>query len=370
MLSWWKCAHCDLFNNANNKHCQACFNEAELSPLQQIMHEQNLLFDGFMRMKILKNISQPFSKLIARDVIKLCHKFSILVIDLLIKNTLARLKQYASNWWLELDEHKKEAEMYIIEELIDKLINNHEYFLATKMINALINFSPFSKHLGSISHYNYGINFKMMGEYKLALKQFESAIEINPSDPDFYIKAASCYRRLNDNINAKENYLKAIEMNENDAKYHSYYGNFVSTDLKDFDTAKSHFDRAIELDPNNWETYADYGRMYRNGTGGNKDYKMAEKYYLKSLEINQGKDDTTNASFAYMLYLMGDMERAKKYIDIQLEIDERHGNEYIWSWFHNGLIVKEKRDESLLRAVQCVVTNASYRYTIKRLQEL
>ena len=87
MLSSWKCEHCDLFNPSERIKCQACFNkQTKSSPLDQIMHEQDLLFNGFMRTEIVNQITQ--SNIMTTDVINVCHQFFELNIFTLMKETV------------------------------------------------------------------------------------------------------------------------------------------------------------------------------------------------------------------------------------------------------------------------------------------
>ena len=50
-----------------------------------------------------------------------------------------------------------------------------------------------------------------------------------------------------------------------------------------------------------------------------------------------------HGSFAYLLYLMDENEEAKKYIDIQLGLDELNNNPRYFAWFYYGLIVEENK---------------------------
>ena len=369
MLNWWKCTHCELSNFAEKQQCQACFKKkTKTSSLDQIMHDQRLLFDGFLRMEILNHLTQNSSKLLSHDVINLCHTFYILKIESLMKDVNEEYKSEGKCSWLNQQKFERRAELFILVTLANKLIDNREFFVAIEILRTLAETNVnISYKTYAIVQYNYGISFKRLGEYQLALRQFQKAIDLSSDDADFYMKAASCYQRLQDNDAAKIQFLKAIEMEPDEAKYHAHYADFCATDLNDYDEAKYHFDKAIELDPDNAWTYLDYARMYRNKL---KDYKEAEKYYLKSLELDGGEDCTTNASFAYMLYLMGDMERAKKYIDIQVKMDEEDNNIFSWSWFYYGLIYKETAEESFMKSVECIRTKEKYAYCLIRLQEL
>ena len=67
---------------------------------------------------------------------------------------------------------------------------------------------------------------------------------------------------------------------------------------------------------------------------------------------------------------MGDIKRAKKYIDIHIEMDKEKSNYYSWSWFHYGLIHEDVEEESLKKAVDCIKTKGIYKYCVMRLKQL
>ena len=89
--------------------------------------------------------------------------------------------------------------------------------------------------------------------------------------------------------------------------------------------------------------------MLRNNL---RDYEQAEKYYLKCLEIDDIDCGTVNGSYGYLLYLMGDIEKAKEKILLQLDKDKRNREENKWPWFYHGLVFDQddKREVSLMKA--------------------
>ena len=135
------------------------------------MHQQNLLFDGFMRMEIVNNLSENFTKIIAPDVIKLCHKFYIRILKSLMNDTLENLKSQDSYWWIMQPRYAKHAAIHVLDALIDKFIEHYEFFMAIRILKAIVNLDP--SPTDAVIQYNYGINFKSMCEYELALQQFK-----------------------------------------------------------------------------------------------------------------------------------------------------------------------------------------------------
>ena len=141
MFSWWKCKYCDLLNLEDNNQCQACFNlKIQLSPIEHIMAEQQLLFDGFLRMEILNNLTNNFSKILCDDVINLCHTFYKLEIKPLMSDIVDELiseneEKYLS---LTLDFNQQKAEIFTLLCLTDQFTENKEFFIAFQIIHMLI----------------------------------------------------------------------------------------------------------------------------------------------------------------------------------------------------------------------------------------
>ena len=97
-----------------------------------------------------------------------------------------------------------------------------------------------------------------------------------------------------------------------------------------------------------------------------KDFEKAEIYYLKALEIDHNTP-AINGSYGYLLYLMGDYEKAMKYIEKELKINKRNK----WAYFYHGLLNKiqgndEIAEKELLRAISVMVCTDKHE-TLKHL---
>ena len=133
MLSWWKCSHCQLFNYSKKDQCQACFrNKDTLSPLEQIMDVQQLLFDGFIRTKILIDLrNHSLTKIIPKDVVHLCTKFYTLdIISFMHKH----IQSSQSQLLLSMAERQKNALFAVSAEATA----NEEYYIAYEILKKLI----------------------------------------------------------------------------------------------------------------------------------------------------------------------------------------------------------------------------------------
>ena len=71
-------------------------------------------------------------------------------------------------------------------------------------------------------------------------------------------------------------------------------------------------------------------------------YEESEKCYLKALEVMDGIDSNINRSYAHLLHLMDDDEKATKYTQFQKDLSPN--NTCYWEWFCHGLINKEKEN--------------------------
>ena len=80
LISQWRCEECNTSNEMTDFQCVSCsVDKQQLSPLSQIMHQQELLFKGYFRTEVLNTLSVNFeSKLMTNDIIDLCHKYVLL----------------------------------------------------------------------------------------------------------------------------------------------------------------------------------------------------------------------------------------------------------------------------------------------------
>ena len=389
----------------------------------ELMHIQKILFDGYMRTEILMNFKSKLSNIMTDDVINLCNKFFVLNIDEMM-NKIKISKQ--------IDDDSIEYQLSKFKRLSMDLLENKDYFIATKLLNSLITKEneikqshDTTKHsfdsesdtddeddferkwvdrmegyyilLASVfqkwdpSHrdqaipilekltelkpnkdiyfYNIGMLLEDNDQYQAALTKFKTAVTLNDTDPDYIMEVGYCYAHINQNDEASKWYLKAIELAPESSKYHAAFAAFSSRNMGDLQTSEIHFKRAIELEPENAESLAEYARFLRDYV---IDYKESEKYFIRSLELESiiefEEDDysTTNAAYAYLLHLMGDDDKARKYIKLQLDLFGHIEN--YWISFYDGLLNEEREEISLLKAVDETRTGQSYQYALRELE--
>ena len=388
-LTWWKCDYnnCDTLNHPKWVNCHKCFKTAtKLPPLDQIMYEQKLLFDGFIRMKIISTINITdklgISKLMTIDVINLCNKYYISNIETMLHEVPENMNPNDREWY-DHEANKQDKEIYKIDFIsYQSFAEHHNYFIAYKLYSLLIQTDPtdpeFHHSLAAVAEkwnlkdtamaeyklaieldtdnnryrYNYGLYLQSQEKYSLSLDQFIKAAETDPDNAEYAMELGYTYGALIENDKAKEYFQRAIEMEPDSAWFHGEFAYFLSENMADLDAAKVHFEKAIELDDEYASVYFDYARMMRDYV---RDYNKAEEYYLKAVEINP-HSHAINGSYGYLLHLMGRKEEAREYMEVQRNLDDKKQNKNNWTWFYYGLVCRATDesigDESLLKALE------------------
>ena len=78
-----------------------------------------------------------------------------------------------------------------------------------------------------IFRWNLGLVYMRENRHHLALKLYVEASELDPNEPEYFVKSGDCYDELNDVINAEKYYLKAIEIGKDRAICHLQYAKFL-----------------------------------------------------------------------------------------------------------------------------------------------
>ena len=94
----------------------------------EIMDAQRLLFDGYLRIEIMINLSDAFTKILSNDVINLCYTFFKLEIKSLTHQHLQKL----------LDRKDNVTEEFALSDLCNILRKQHEFWIAYKILKMLI----------------------------------------------------------------------------------------------------------------------------------------------------------------------------------------------------------------------------------------
>ena len=403
MLTSWKCEFCDSSNDmVNNTQCCKCHkNQTQLSPIGEIMHNQKLLFDGFMRIKLLSNLSKEALKIMTEDVVNLCSKFYTLhIVSIMEKCRKKVLRTFEGSW---IRDGVEPDILKILSYLSDELIENKEYFIAYKTLKILLKYEDdkgiwdeYHRLLGkilyawgmqtddidikneSLSEFEKAVELepdnvmyrakvivalKSLGKWKLAIAQYEKELgKVDDKDEKAAIlnHIADCYKELKENESAEIYYEKAISYKSDNAGFHRDLAEFSGNVLKNYEKSSYHYEIAIELEPDASYYYYRYAVMLRDGA---MDYEKSEKYYLKCLSLKiEGQDDYIHGSYGYLLYLMGKYEKAMKNIQNQLDLLDGTDS-FSYAYFYAALVNKmigndEKSEDALSKAVECTQTKS------------
>ena len=167
-----------------------------------------------------------------------------------------------------------------------------EYDLAIKAFNKAIELDP-----NNVDAYiRRGNVYGSKGEYDLAIKDFDKAIALDPNNADAYRMRGIEYGSKSEYDLAINDFNKAIELGFNDTYVYMERG-IAYHSKGNYDLAIKDFDKAIELDPNNMDAYVWRGIAYRSK--GNHD--LAIKDFDKAIELEP--DNVGNYAWRGLTYL-------------------------------------------------------------------
>lgn len=174
------------------------------------------------------------------------------------------------------------------------------------------------------AHSLYGYILSCKSNYKIAIVEYEKAIELDPSDSYFYINLAICYFMLDNKKNLYKSIdlvIKALELNPDDAASNSYQleqflnTEFLSDDEKDslktlglapdqfehlqtysinFDNKKEYSPKTLSLDSSDSTTH--------KGTETNNciHQDLKSSYYFEKMKAYM-ESDNINEAYAFAL---------------------------------------------------------------------
>ena len=114
----------------------------------------------------------------------------------------------------------------------------------------------------SSAYHGRGIAYANLGQYKLAIQDFDKVIELNNPDLAFvYNCRGNSYFYLEQYWRASQDYTKVIQLNPNDATGYSNRG-LAYKNLKKYNLAIKDLNKSIELNPNDGKSYFVRGTCY------------------------------------------------------------------------------------------------------------
>ncbi|XP_078682864.1 uncharacterized protein LOC144917111 isoform X2 [Branchiostoma floridae x Branchiostoma belcheri] len=127
---------------------------------------------------------------------------------------------------------------------------------------------------------NRGVINQFMDDYTNAIKDYKSALQLDPTFSLAYFNAANLYFHMKQFTQAKDFYDKAVQCNSKDESAHLNRA-ITKVMLKDTKGALEDFKMAAQLSPYSAHVYFNRGNLY----AGLKQYDKAEKDYTKALSL-------------------------------------------------------------------------------------
>ncbi|HDK41675.1 MAG TPA: tetratricopeptide repeat protein [Nitrospirae bacterium] len=175
--------------------------------------------------------------------------------------------------------------IYLESGLTDKAVENYLKALDHK-----------SHHAAQI-HNGLGLAYKAGGDYKEAIRQFKSAVAVNPAYRLAYYNAANTYSKMEDFHEAVEYYEKALELGYDRTLLPDIYNNMGLALGRKGDNARAIeiFEKAIRLFPGYLPYYANLGNEYMK----KNDLDMAIDVFSRGLLVREEWYLYANLSHAY-----------------------------------------------------------------------
>jgi eukaryotic-like serine/threonine-protein kinase len=136
--------------------------------------------------------------------------------------------------------------------------------------------------------------YNLTGKYDLAVREFQRAVQIDPSDEEGLLGAADAYVKLGNPGAAEAAYEKAISLRPNYWGVYSWLGTFYYSQAR-YDDAITEFRKVIELAPANYRGYSNLGAMYV----AQGKYTEALDFCNKSIQIRPNLEAFNNLGNAY-----------------------------------------------------------------------
>jgi tetratricopeptide (TPR) repeat protein/WD40 repeat protein len=196
---------------------------------------------------------------------------------------------------------------------------------------------------------NYGNFLDDIDRYQEAISMYLKAVELNPEYYWAWKQLGWAYHEAGDEVKAEEALIKGavLAAKKSDAWYYANLGDFYRNQLDDNNKALDAYQRAIETDPRYIYAYQQMGRAYYSL----EDYKTAETYFKKTMEIAPDDEDT----YATYGNFLDDIDRYEEAISMYLKAVELNP-EYYWAWKQLGWAYHYSGDE--VKAEEALIKGA------------
>ncbi len=204
---------------------------------------------------------------------------------------------------------------------------NQDFLAATQYLLEKVAQEPsFSRELLASIYHKRGITYRLLGEFRRAIEDFDRALELSPDDERIYGSRGIAYSFNESYEHALRDFNKALELDPQSSWTYASRGKTYHL-LKEYQQALEDFDRALELNPNYSWTYANRGKTYYIL----KKYQQAIKDYDRAIAL--GPDYTwAYAKRGETYRLLNEYQRAIADYDQAITLDPN----YAWTYAERG----------------------------------
>ena len=195
---------------------------------------------------------------------------------------------------------------------LESVLENYQ--LALSMLDRVLKIDP----MNADAYFNKGFVFLDLGDTAKAVSSYRTAIEVNPDHYDSYIMLGLLYAKAGKDY-AGEFYLHALDLRPKSVEALYNYGMFLQEQER-YEEAYSYYDRIIENDSSAYFAY--YNRGYimlisdSSYTGAIKEFEKALEYYPYYYQA------LYNIGLCYEN--LGDFKKAEEYYQRSLEINPQY----------------------------------------------
>jgi eukaryotic-like serine/threonine-protein kinase len=180
-----------------------------------------------------------------------------------------------------------------------------------------------SDEFTAASHRNRGTTYHVLRQYRLALADYNRAIELDPDDAKTYSNRGLTYRALRQAERALVDFNRAIELDPESPSAYSNRG-ITYEALEQYVPALADLNRAIDLDPDSAGTYSNRGVVHK-ALGH---YEQALSDYSRAIDLDPN-DPLTYCNRALTHYALGDYERALADYSRAIDVDPNDAYAYL-----------------------------------------
>ena len=211
-LTWWQCDNCDTLNHPTWVNCKKCFKTATKLPLlDQIIYEQQLLFDGFIRtMKKLTIDKTIPSELSDMEVINLCNEYYTSDIKFMLQ-TVPKNMDVDDRKWYNNQATKQQKEIYVINFVATQYLYEHaNNLIAYKLFTLLIHLEPDDADL----HHSLATAAERLNVAEIAATEYELTINLDDIDAQYWFDYGTYLQSQGEYSLSLDHIIKAVEINQ------------------------------------------------------------------------------------------------------------------------------------------------------------